>query len=77
MPNIALRGFQRVPLAPGERRRIEFDLDPRALSAVNAEGQRQVMPGDYRIWVGGGQPATLAAGQGAPFRIDRLRAVER
>ena len=44
---------------------------------MNAEGERQVMPGDYRIWVGGGQPATTAAGQGAPFRIDRLRAVER
>ena len=77
VPNIALRGFRRVPLAPGERRRIEFDLDPRALSAVNAEGERQVMPGAYRVWVGGGQPGTDVAGQGAPFAIDRLRPVER
>src|SRR5690606_35674871 len=77
VPRIALRGFQRVTLAPGERRALEFDLDPRALSAVDVEGDRQVMPGRYRIWVGSGQPGTDAAGQGAGFTIERGRAVAR
>ena len=77
VPRIALRGFQRVTLAPGERRALEFDLDPRALSAVDVEGDRQVMPGRYRIWVGSGQPGTDGAGQGAGFTIERGRAVAR
>ncbi len=77
LPRVALRGFQRVHLAPGERRVLEFDLDPRDLSAVTPEGQRQVMKGSYRVFVGGGQPGTGAAGKDAAFRIDQDRPVER
>jgi beta-glucosidase len=43
-----LRGFQRVHLAPGESRLIEFDLDRAAL--------RRHARGKLRISVGGGQP---------------------
>src|SRR5690606_14353892 len=67
LPRIALRGFQRVHLAPGERRVLRFELDPRALSAVDAEGQRQVMLGRYRVFVGSGQPGTGVAGREAAF----------
>src|SRR5690606_8121775 len=77
LPRIALRGFQRVHLAPGERRVLEFQLDPRDLSAVTPEGQRQVFAGNYRVFVGGGQPGTGAAGRDAAFRIDQVRPVER
>ena len=66
-PNIALRGFQRVHLAPGERRQVTFDLSPRDLSAVTIDGQRELMPGPYRVTVGSGQPGTGVAGQTAPF----------
>ncbi|WP_343615772.1 glycoside hydrolase family 3 C-terminal domain-containing protein [Novosphingobium sp.] len=61
VPNIALRGFQRVALKPGEARQVSFDLSPRDLSAVNPEGERSVMPGAYTLSLGGGQP-----GQGLP-----------
>src|SRR5690606_32593827 len=77
LPRVALRGFQRVHLAPGESRVLEFELDPRDLSAVTVEGQRQVMKGSYRVFVGGGQPGTGAAGKHAAFRIDQNRPVER
>src|SRR5690606_12214735 len=77
LPRLALRGFQRVHLQPGEERELVFDLDPRDLSAVDAEGQRMVMPGDYRISVGSGQPGTGVPGQSAALRIDRTRPVPR
>ena len=77
LPRIALRGFQRVHLAPGERRVLEFDLDPRALSAVTPEGQRQVFAGNYRVFVGGGQPGTGAPGRDAAFKVGQTRPVER
>ncbi|RRN78481.1 glycoside hydrolase family 3 C-terminal domain-containing protein [Pseudoxanthomonas taiwanensis] len=77
LPRIALRGFQRVHLAPGERRVLEFALDPRDLSAVTAEGERQVFAGNYRVFVGGGQPGTGAPGREAAFKVDQARPVER
>ena len=77
LPRIALRGFQRITLAPGEARTVQFDLDPRALSAVDAAGERQVMPGRYRVFVGGGQPGDGVAGHHADFRVEHTHAVAR
>jgi len=66
-PRIALRGFQRVALKPGEARSLTFDLSPRDLSTVALDGARSVAPGTYRVTVGAGQPGTGAAGQTASF----------
>ena len=57
-PRVALRGLQRLTLQPGERRTISFDLSPRDLSAVTADGIREVMGGTYQVSVGSGQPGT-------------------
>ena len=77
VPRLALRGFQRVSLAPGETRTLEFELDPRDLSAVDAQGDRLVMPGRYRLWVGSGQPGPDTAGQRMEFTINRAQPVAR
>lgn len=69
-PRVALRGFQRVHLAPGERRSLTFTLSPRDLSAVDANGQRLVMKGGYHASVGSGQPDTGVPVRSAAFRID-------
>jgi beta-glucosidase len=66
-PNIALRGFQRVSLKPGEGRSISFTLTPRDLSSVTADGTRSVAGGRYRISIGGGQPGPGIPGQSAGF----------
>ncbi|WP_218061127.1 hypothetical protein, partial [Xanthomonas cerealis] len=42
---------------------------PRQLSDVDRAGQRAVQPGDYRVFVGGGQPGTDAPGGEAAFSI--------
>jgi beta-glucosidase len=55
-PIRALKGFKRVTLAPGASMQVEFTLDARDLSAVGADGARSVLPGDYRVSVGGSQP---------------------
>ncbi|MDE2278445.1 MAG: glycoside hydrolase family 3 C-terminal domain-containing protein, partial [Xanthomonadaceae bacterium] len=67
-PRHALVGFQRVHLAPGESRRVAFTLSPRRLSSVDAAGVRAVVPGHYRVFIGGGQPGD-AAGVAATFTI--------
>lgn len=55
-PHVELEGFNRIHLRAGEMRRVEFTLTPRELSEVDEKGNRAVMPGEYRIYVAGGQP---------------------
>ncbi|HEX8446089.1 MAG TPA: glycoside hydrolase family 3 C-terminal domain-containing protein [Sphingomonas sp.] len=52
----ALAAFQRVTLKPGATRRVTVTIDPRRMSSVNRAGVRRVLPGAYRLWIGGGQP---------------------
>jgi len=71
VPNIALRGFQRVHLAAGESKRVRFDLSQRDLSAVDPDGARKVMTGEYRVFVGSGQPETGAAVSSGVFSVEQ------
>ncbi len=50
-PAQELRGWQRVTLAPGETRTVEFALDDAALEFVNRAGRHQVEPGEFRVWI--------------------------
>ncbi len=68
-PIQALRGFQRVHLAPGEGQQVQFRLDSRDLSLVDESGQRTVAPGSYRVTVGGGLPGSRAPSVAAGFTI--------
>ncbi|WP_239538341.1 glycoside hydrolase family 3 protein [Dyella mobilis] len=75
-PCHALVGFQRVHLAAGESRRVRFELSPRLLSSVDAQGQRAVEAGHYRLFVGGGQPG-YGVGVNADFTVTGHQALPR
>ena len=64
-PKLALVGFERVHLGPGERKPVRFALDPRQLSTVDASGRRAVAAGAYTLYLGGGQPAAQLGGSQA------------
>jgi beta-glucosidase len=68
-PRVALRGFERVHLAPGESRTVHFDLKPRDLGMVTADGMPVVGAGEYTLSVGGGQPGFTEGVQNATFRV--------
>jgi beta-glucosidase len=70
-PRLALRGFQRLSLTPGERRQVSFRLSPRDLSFVTRDGMRQLTPGQYKLSVGSGQPGTGVAQQDAALALQR------
>jgi beta-glucosidase len=74
VPIRALAGFRRIALAPGERRRVDFALDARALSLVDASGRRRVEPGAVTVAVGGGQPGRAgsyaSAAEGVVGRLE-------
>ncbi len=65
----ALRGVSRVRLKGGETQHVHFTLDPRGLSAADANGDRMVSAGTYAVSVGGGQPGTGAPQAKAEFSI--------
>jgi len=55
-PALALAGFTRVHLDPGETKHVVLHLDPRALSQVDEKGVRAVSAGDFTLSIGGSQP---------------------
>jgi beta-glucosidase len=57
MPRLFLAGFQRISLSPGESRTVSFALGPQQLQLVNEQGMRSLQPGEWQVFVGGGQPS--------------------
>lgn len=47
-----LKGFQRITLRPGEKRRVEFILGPESLGFYNREMRFVVEPGEFKVMVG-------------------------
>jgi beta-glucosidase len=71
-PIRSLKGFQRVALEPGETKTLTFELDPSALSVVDAAGGRAIDAGPADLWIGGGQPVSrpgLAKPAGVSARV--------
>lgn len=56
-----LKGFEKVRLAPGERRRVAFSLTAADLAFYGRSGQRVTEPGRFHAWIGGSSVAELRA----------------
>ena len=76
-PARALRGFRRLNLAAGATGHVTYTLKPRDLSMVNEQGERLVEPGEYHIFVGGGQPGGTPGGVRIKFDITGERKLPR
>lgn len=50
-PVRALKGFQRIALAPGETKQVTFDLEPDALALWNDRNQWVVEPARLALWI--------------------------
>lgn len=60
-PVRALRGFQRVELAPGESKTVSFTLGFEDLALYDVAMKRVVEPGSFTVFAGGSSAATLQA----------------
>ncbi len=56
-----LKGFERITLAPGEQKHVEFPLNFEDLSFYNVDLQRVMEPTTVQVWVGGDSNATQSA----------------
>jgi beta-glucosidase len=57
VPVRSLVAVKRIHLRPGEKKTVNFTVDPRAMSIVMDDGKRFVQPGEMRFSIGGEQPA--------------------
>jgi beta-glucosidase len=73
VPIRSLKGFQRVHLLPGEERTVEFHIPPDAFSVIDATGRRVILPGEFEISVGGGQPQIVKDLTAAQTLTSRIR----
>ena len=60
-PVIALKGFERVTLKPGEKRTLSFTITPETLAIWNSDMQRVVEPGVFDVMVGASSDKTSSA----------------
>jgi len=51
-PVRALKGFQRIALAPGETKKVTFHLEPDAFAIWNDRNQFAVEPAKVTLWIG-------------------------
>jgi len=61
-PVLELRGFKRVELAVGAKKRVTFSLTPEQLAFFNTRGQWQVEAGRIDFWVGASSTDARANG---------------
>jgi beta-glucosidase len=72
-PLLALRGFKRVHLKPGESQTLQFELKDRDLGMVSEAGEPIIAKGKYSVSVGGGQPNTDAPTVAGTFRVKETK----
>jgi beta-glucosidase len=56
VPLRQLKGFQRLPLRPGQRKTVRFTLTPEDFHCYRDDGTPLLEPGEFSISVGSGQP---------------------
>jgi beta-glucosidase len=64
-PIYDLRGFQRIPLKPGEAKQVVFQLPAENLLLVNMDGEPEYLPGEVIIHLGGSLPGARSIALGA------------
>jgi beta-glucosidase len=60
-PVLALKGFSRIHLAPGETKLVSLTLKQADLAIWGADRQWKVEPGEYEVTVGGSSVGVLSA----------------
>jgi beta-glucosidase len=65
-----------VHLNPRESRTVQIEVDARAMSAVDANGARSVLPGNYRLSLGPGQPSGSRRTATARFTVRGTRLLD-
>jgi len=61
-----LKGFRKVPLAPGESRTVSFSLRPADLRFIGLQDRPTLEPGTFDVWIA---PSAQADGVHGSFEL--------
>ncbi|HZZ38795.1 MAG TPA: glycoside hydrolase family 3 C-terminal domain-containing protein [Acidobacteriaceae bacterium] len=64
-----LAAFQRIHLDAGASAHVGLTLDPRSIAQVDKDGNRVIMPGEYTVSIGSGQPGDATNVQSTTFTV--------
>jgi beta-glucosidase len=67
-----LRGFERLTLAPGESKRVTFNITDDDVSFHRADMTLGTEPGEFQVWVGGSSQATLVGSFYGDFKKSKI-----
>jgi beta-glucosidase len=68
-PIHSLVGFQRITIPAGKSQDVTLTIDARALSSVDNQGNRAILPGKYTLTLAGAQPQETQSKSEAAFII--------
>jgi beta-glucosidase len=71
-PLCSLRAFRRVHVPAGASVTANFRLDASAFESVNAQGERVLLPGPYRVSAADAAPLPVSQERGAPAPISGI-----
>ncbi|MBG0770713.1 MAG: glycoside hydrolase family 3 C-terminal domain-containing protein [Anaerolineaceae bacterium] len=72
VPRHALAAFKRLRLGAGSEQRVTLSVPPRAFALVDEEGNWVIEPGDFTVFIGGGQPGHAEALQATVQVVGKL-----
>lgn len=72
VPLCTLIGFQRVRVAPGESKPLEFTVTPEMMMLVDDEGKHRLEPGQFRLTAGGCSPNARGVALNAPEPVSKV-----
>ena len=70
VPKYALKGFTRILLWPRERKKIEFTITPNMLEMVDNQGEKEIEPGMFKVFLGGSTPSNRSISLGAAKYVE-------
>jgi len=70
LPLMALKGFQRVELAPKESKTLTFKVTPKMMEMVDKNGNHKVESGEFKVMIGGAAPMERSGVLGASAFVE-------
>jgi beta-glucosidase len=59
VPIRSLKGFKRIHLLPGEIKTVSFSIPPDAFSIISDANEKVIIPGHFKLFIGGHQPNNI------------------
>jgi len=60
IPQYALKNIKRLSLAPGESKKVAFEITEKMLEVIDMDGQPVLPKGEHQVWIGPSSPSARA-----------------